>query len=729
MRQHQRLTAFTLLAIFWNPFPAIGQVNITWTGLGDGSTFSDNSNWFAEDGAGSGVAGPGFIAPYIVGNSLKFDTSPGVAIDNDLDFLNDNGGLPLELGLGFGGTALDSGAFHFQAGSGDFTITGGEVQIGSTSGLTAIRADVGAGTTQTFNLPISLGGDAGNDNFQIRMANTVFDGDLPSTYGTVVFNGDISFNNDRLFIEEAAARIVLNGNNIGGGARTMGGKAQTNNTTNFARSVLINRAAGFGSEIVLGSNTALGDPTTGSWADGTLDLRGLNTSSGAFLNTTAPLDLSAYHLQLQSGNGAVQGSINYRSEHDSSIGYVTSARGNRWLRATGNGNLTIAHGLFATDGDVARIAILQPSGAIGGGQIIVDGTLHTSFIDPLSATGTDKDGLQINDGIDNSSRGGIAIGQQATAQDGATLINGTLQVRTGIVTLTGDSSTTWIGSEIRTLTDGTIIAGNDNAFGDSNSLIATDTGTVVDIGTHTIGQRFSKAEGTLRGTGTLTNEADWSIAGTVQPGGETPASTDTLTFDFSNAAVGNTLTFESTSTVDFVLDAGLSSSTIDVLGPSLGGTTSVLLNDNTFNFNDLTAGSLTEGAYTLFDGDANTSFTLGAVAITGLTGFANSTLSVVDDDIILNLSAGADPLLGDFNADGVVDAADYTVWRDNVGQPDGVLNGNGSGGGTVIGLDYDLWVSNYGASSGTSTALAVPEPGTLLMTMPIALGGCRRRRC
>jgi lipopolysaccharide export system protein LptA len=47
---------------------------------------------------------------------------------------------------------------------------------------------------------------------------------------------------------------------------------------------------------------------------------------------------------------------------------------------------------------------------------------------------------------------------------------------------------------------------------------------------------------------------------------------------------------------------------------------------------------------------------------------------------------------GDFNVDGVVDAADYTVWRDNLGTK-------------YTAADYDVWKANFGtvASSGTTT--------------------------
>ncbi len=92
------------------------------------------------------------------------------------------------------------------------------------------------------------------------------------------------------------------------------------------------------------------------------------------------------------------------------------------------------------------------------------------------------------------------------------------------------------------------------------------------------------------------------------------------------------------------------------------------------------------------------------------------------------VTAGLD---GDYNDDGIVDAADYTVWRDNLGLSDAALNGNGSGdaSGLVVAADYSHWSGNYGASSSTSEASSVPEPSTtLLMLVATSLMPLHRRR-
>jgi hypothetical protein len=50
----------------------------------------------------------------------------------------------------------------------------------------------------------------------------------------------------------------------------------------------------------------------------------------------------------------------------------------------------------------------------------------------------------------------------------------------------------------------------------------------------------------------------------------------------------------------------------------------------------------------------------------------------------------------DFNLDGRVDAADYTVWRDSLGAPSASLSGDANGDGAVDTADYLVWRSQYG---------------------------------
>ncbi len=81
-----------------------------------------------------------------------------------------------------------------------------------------------------------------------------------------------------------------------------------------------------------------------------------------------------------------------------------------------------------------------------------------------------------------------------------------------------------------------------------------------------------------------------------------------------------------------------------------------------------------------------------------------------------------DGLRGDYNNNGVVDAADYTVWRDQLGMTGSGLAADGNADGEVTTFDYQLWRSSYGVSNAIGgTAIAVPEPaGILLITITLA---------
>jgi hypothetical protein len=86
-------------------------------------------------------------------------------------------------------------------------------------------------------------------------------------------------------------------------------------------------------------------------------------------------------------------------------------------------------------------------------------------------------------------------------------------------------------------------------------------------------------------------------------------------------------------------------------------------------------------------------------------------------------------LFGDYNNNGRVDAADYVVWRERLGQnvtiPNDMSPGNVSTG------DYTLWRTSFGLTgSGSAAALAgVPEPGAFMLAIAgvsLILGARRR---
>jgi hypothetical protein len=86
-------------------------------------------------------------------------------------------------------------------------------------------------------------------------------------------------------------------------------------------------------------------------------------------------------------------------------------------------------------------------------------------------------------------------------------------------------------------------------------------------------------------------------------------------------------------------------------------------------------------------------------------------------------------LAGDYNFDGVVDAADYTLWRDTLGTTVDVLGGgaDGNGNGVVDADDYAVWRANWGATSAALRATAaVPEPASLWLLLGLAVAAAWR---
>ena len=97
-------------------------------------------------------------------------------------------------------------------------------------------------------------------------------------------------------------------------------------------------------------------------------------------------------------------------------------------------------------------------------------------------------------------------------------------------------------------------------------------------------------------------------------------------------------------------------------------------------------------------------------------GLGDGTVEVINEDRSLAMTGGqfSDPfggfdthlyrivIAGDFNADGTVDAADYTVWRDGLG--------------AIYTLaDYNDWASNFGSTS-VAVSTSVPEPSAWLLS-------------
>ena len=89
------------------------------------------------------------------------------------------------------------------------------------------------------------------------------------------------------------------------------------------------------------------------------------------------------------------------------------------------------------------------------------------------------------------------------------------------------------------------------------------------------------------------------------------------------------------------------------------------------------------------------------------------------------------PLAGDYNGDGAVDAADYTIWRDSFGQMGDNLAADGNGDKIVDALDYMLWKNGFGTTSaagGAAETIRVPEPTIAVLLLTSAMVGIAASR-
>ena len=104
----------------------------------------------------------------------------------------------------------------------------------------------------------------------------------------------------------------------------------------------------------------------------------------------------------------------------------------------------------------------------------------------------------------------------------------------------------------------------------------------------------------------------------------------------------------------------------------------------------------------------------------------------ISESIVVQLTDGGSEtdvrlpfLLGDYNMNGSVDAADFTVWRDTLGSTNN-LTADGNNNGVVDLADYDVWVDNFGRTA--DLVRNIPEPTSRLLCLLALLTLLAKRR-
>jgi hypothetical protein len=111
-------------------------------------------------------------------------------------------------------------------------------------------------------------------------------------------------------------------------------------------------------------------------------------------------------------------------------------------------------------------------------------------------------------------------------------------------------------------------------------------------------------------------------------------------------------------------------------------------------------------------------------------GTLGSSVEALDDAAVPWVETNADTLvlLGDYNKNGVVEAADYTVWRNTLDQSGFALPGDGDASGAVDRPDHFVWRENYGKESPTlgsgasGTVASLPEPSAIILAVSAVFG-------
>lgn len=113
---------------------------------------------------------------------------------------------------------------------------------------------------------------------------------------------------------------------------------------------------------------------------------------------------------------------------------------------------------------------------------------------------------------------------------------------------------------------------------------------------------------------------------------------------------------------------------------------------------------------------------LPAVVVIG----SNFTATLPGNSIQTLIASVLDAVPGDYNENGTVDAADYTLWRDNLGSSAALPNDDTAGVGPD---DYARWKANFGQTAGRGALAnrAVPESPAMVMFLVGMLAIIARR--
>lgn len=649
--------------------------------------------------------------------------------------------------------------------------------IGNASGAVATATVTGAGSTWTTTNGLAIG----NGSLSIGDGGKVTGsqdqiGSLPGTTGSATVTGATSNWTSSLTVGKSGtgSLTVENGGTVNSGFGIIGEQAT---------------AVGTATVTGAGSNWTVGNLTVGSIGTGTLtiaDSGTVNVGGGA-----GPVAISAAST-LNIGAGGSAGTLQAGTVVNSGVLNFDHTDANTVTAAlSGNGEIIKAGG--AGDTILADVAAFTGSYFVQSGLAILQG--NANGIDYLAGGGGTLrfSGGRVNLGLESiqAAAGGAVEYDSATVRSGFLRGPGTHTIIPNANQTTFNGVTTFNSTNI--VQDGTaslVNVTNGGTFTNNaplffNGGVNSATGVVnvnSTLATYDVGNSGAI---TVNSGGAINNQIGNLVNGggsrtTINSGGEINLLGGT-TMELNGALLVNNGTVTGTVNVNYgslakgtgsygvvnVNEGGVYSpgsspgiSTADAVNfqtgsftsgaprlvMELGGTTPGTQYDQlhvtgTLTLNGTLDVRLVNLGAGVFSPQAGNSFdlldwgtisgTFSAIQLPTLTGaLAWNTSQLYLTGV---LSVVAPGVAGDYNNNGIVDAADYVAWRNNVGTSN--ILPNDPTGGAIGNTQYNTWRSHFGQTAGSGSGAAegaggtVPEPaGTSILILAAATAAIASRR-
>lgn len=700
-----------------NSGTAVGTLNIQ----NNSSVWVTNAFWFYDHGTVNLSGGTLRFGLYVpaggifnyTGGTVQLSGNKTIGLDDTIQLIY--GPIPT-IPTGKGLTI--EGVSNIRS---DVNISGGKLTIKNNGGPAI--ADVGIGwVSDTPTVTVSADGDLTYENGNLRLA----DSGLPATLhvtgsgSTATISNDfyVGYNNTGHLQIDSAGVVTNNGNaaiatSVAGGDATLTGQGSTwniggNLTVGTAGAGTLN--VNSGATVSVGSVLTVNSQSTVNINGGTLRLVGLNTAAANFHYNYGTIVLA--------GGTRTIGSDPVISQIFGSAAVLTAGR-NLTIEGSAilNEPLTLNGGTLRATG-LALNSTFQFSGGvlqIDGGSIVNASSLSIPSGGELRIAGTAAMPIAGAAGSTITCTGITALGSSASVNGFGT--QGNVIVGQTVLTLQDANDVVFDALSYTSIGNGV----NGGVINATNGLTLNFGGNIVGVGNinstnistkplinngHIVGNTSLQKitlNGYVKGVGTFDNV---TTTGTFSPG-LSPAVVST-----TNLTVGLTGT----------------------LLMELGGTTAGSGYDQLQDAGTLTVGGIlqialingfTPAAGQSFDllnwGSLNGTFsTLDLPTLAG--GLSWNTSQLYTTGVLSVVGAG---LAGDYNNNGVVDAADYVLWREN---PSGY-------GGSPAG--YNTWRANFGQTAGSgagssldASSTAVPEPAgsVSLLFAAFLLSGIRKSK-